>query len=166
MAKIDFDASAADPNAASFDPIPQDHYLATCIKSEEKVAKSGDGMYYELEFEIVDGQYKGRRVWDRINHKHKNRTAENLGRSKLSQLCVATGVSSPRDTIELHNIPIVIDVRLVERQDKPGEMSNEIKRYYHRNQDPRRQQQPAAAAATSAPASASSSDGGKAPWDR
>lgn len=157
MAKIDYNATEADPNAADFDPIPQGTYLAACVASEEKQAKSGQGLYFEFEFEVIEGEHKGRRLWDRINHKHSNDTAQSLGRSKLSQLCHSVNVLQPKDTVELHNIPLGIEVVVKDREDKPGTMTNEIKKYVSK----------ADAKTGSTPAAAAASGGGqKAPWEK
>ena len=37
--------------------------------------KAGNGSYLQLEIEILEGQYKGRRLWDRLTLNHPNAVA-------------------------------------------------------------------------------------------
>lgn len=127
-----FDATTVDPSSA-FDPIAAGEYLAIAVGSEMKPTKNKDGEYLKVEWEIVNGDNKGRRIWDQINLVNKNETAVKIAQSTLSAICHAVGVMRPKDSSELHNKPCLIRVALVERKDKPGEMKNEIKGYLAAN---------------------------------
>ena len=104
-----FDASKVDP-ASSFDPIPAGKYLAAIVASELRPTKSGSGHYLELTFEIAEGQHKGRRLWARLNLDNPNPQAVQIARGELSAICRAVGVLQPRDSAELHNLPLSIKV--------------------------------------------------------
>ena len=54
--------------------------------------------------------------------------ASGSARSELSALCRAVGVLQPRDSVELHNIPLLLTVKLKKREDT-GELTNEVKGY-------------------------------------
>ncbi|MGD9126460.1 MAG: DUF669 domain-containing protein, partial [Planctomycetia bacterium] len=60
-----FDANQVDPST-SFDPIPAGKYVAVITESEMKDTKSGVGQYLQLTFDIIDGKYKGRKLWSRL----------------------------------------------------------------------------------------------------
>jgi len=122
-----FDANTVDP-ASSFDPIPAGKYIAAITESEMKPTKNGNGHYLELTFDILDGQYKGRKVWARLNLDNPNAQAVQIARGELSAICRAVGVMQPQDSIELHNLPLAIKVTCKKREDT-GEITNEIKGY-------------------------------------
>ena len=122
-----FDARDVDP-AVGFEPVPANKYLAVITASEMKQTKAGDGQYLELTFQIVEGEYKGRSLWARLNLDNPNTTAVQIARAELSAICRAIGVMTPKDSHELHDLPLVISVKLKKREDN-GEMTNEIKGY-------------------------------------
>ena len=51
-----------------------------------------------------------------------------IAQADLSAICRAVGVLAPKDSFELHNLPLVIHVRCRNRTDT-GELVNEIKGY-------------------------------------
>jgi hypothetical protein len=93
-----------------------------------KATKNGSGSYLQLTFTVLEGKYKGRVLWARLNLSNPNATAVKIARSELSALCRAVGVMQPRDSVELHNIPLLITVKVKKREDT-GELTNEIKGY-------------------------------------
>lgn len=126
-----FNASDVEP-AADFEAIPPGQYTAIITESENKPNKAGTGSYLQFTFQIVDGQYKGRLLWARLNVENRSQTAVKIARGQLSALCRAVGVLQPRDSIELHNIPLTIKVGVKKREDT-GELTNEIKGYTARS---------------------------------
>ena len=61
-----FNAATVEPSQ-DFEPIPAGKYLAMITESEMKPTKSGGGQYLQLTFQMLDGPYKGRYVWARLN---------------------------------------------------------------------------------------------------
>jgi hypothetical protein len=122
-----FDAQQVDP-AVPYEAIPAGKYLAAITESEFKPTKNNSGQYLQLTFQVLDGPHKGRSLWARLNLENPNATAVKIARSELSAICRAVGVLKPKDSLELHNIPLVVDVRLKKRPDT-GELTNEIKGY-------------------------------------
>jgi hypothetical protein len=145
-----FNAHDVDPNFA-FDPIPAANYLAIMTESEYKPTKSGAGQYLQLTFQVLEGEYKGRLLWARLNLDNPNATTVKIARAELSAICRAVGVMAPRDSAELHNLPLVIKVGHKKRDDT-GELSNVIRGYEKKG-----------AATPAVPAVAGN---GKAPWQR
>ena len=154
-----FDANTVDP-ASSFDPIPAGKYIAAITESEMKPTKNGNGHYLEMTFDILDGQYKGRKVWARLNLDNPNATAVQIARGELSAICRAVGVMQPLDSIELHNLPLAIKVTCKKRDDT-GEITNEIKGYEKKEAA---LQNSAATPRTTAPAAQSTN--ATPPWQR
>lgn len=122
-----FNAHEVEPTTP-FEPIPAGRYLAAVTASEMKPVKSGSGSYLELTFTVLEGEYKNRVLWARLNLNNPNPTAVKIARGELSALCRAVGVMQPRDSVELHNIPLVISVKCKKREDT-GEITNEVKGY-------------------------------------
>lgn len=143
-----FDASTVDPKT-DFEPVPDGDYLAMAVDSGFKSTKTGEGEYLEMAFEIVDGPYRGRRLFDRLNLKNRNETAVKIAQATLSSICRAVNVLRPRDSSELHGKPMKLKVIVEERNDKPGTYSNRIKNYEPANGGAAPASIPAAAAASS-----------------
>jgi hypothetical protein len=122
-----FNAGEVEPTTP-FDPVPAGKYLAAITGSQMKPTKSGDGSYLELEFTILDGSCKGRKVWDRLCLVHANQQTVKIARANLSALCRAVGVMQPKDSLELHNLPVLVMVKCKKREDT-GELTNEVKGY-------------------------------------
>jgi len=125
-----FNANDVDP-ATDFEPIPAGKYLAVITASEMKATKSGTGSFLELAFQIIEGPYKNRVLWSRLNLDNPNRQAVQIAQAQLSSICRAVGVLTPRDSVQLHGLPLVIGVRLKRREDT-DELTNEIRSYTRR----------------------------------
>ncbi len=125
-----FNANNVEP-AADFEPIPAGTYNAVIINSVMKPTKDGSGSFLELQFQIIDGEYKGRLVWSRLVLENKNELTVKIAKSQLADICRAVGILTPYDSCELHNLPMQIKVALKKRSDN-GEPSNEIKAYRKR----------------------------------
>ena len=73
MSTINFNANEVEPSTG-YDPIPAGKYQAVITESEMKPTKTGNGQYLQLEFEIIEGEYKNRKVWARLIWKMRTRT--------------------------------------------------------------------------------------------
>jgi hypothetical protein len=124
-----FNANAVEP-AADFEPLPAGKYVAVITGSEMKPTKSGNGSYLELTFEVVEGEFKGRKLWARLNLDNPNQLTVKIARAELSAICRAVGVMEPKDSCELHNLPLLITVK--QKTDAEGEVRNEVKGYAKR----------------------------------
>jgi len=130
MAQLNFDASKVDPSVP-FEAVPSDKYTAEITKSELKPTKAGDGSYLEIEYTILEGEYRGRKVWDRLCLNHQTQKTVEIARANLSAICHAVGIMKPRDSSELHHIPLTITVK-AKRDDNTGNIFNEVKGYSKR----------------------------------
>ena len=137
-----FNANDVEP-ATEFEPVPAGRYLAVVVDSEMKPNKAGTGHYLQLAFQIIEGPYKNRYLWARLNLDNPNATAVQIARAELSAICRATGVLSPSDSCELHHLPLTIRVTLKRRADT-GELENVIKGYAKKESPPVTTAQPSA----------------------
>lgn len=128
MATLNFNANDVAPSVG-FEPIPEAKYMAIVSESEMKPTKNGNGSYLELVFQVIEGQYKGRQLWTRLNLDNPTAKAVEIAKAELSAICRAVNVMQPQDSVELHNLPLEIDVKCRKRPDT-GEITNEIKGYY------------------------------------
>lgn len=157
-----FNANEVDP-AVSFDPVPAGKYLAIVTESEMKPTKAGTGQYLQLTFQIIEGEFKGRLAWARLNLDNPSAMAVKIARSELSSICRASGVMQPRDSVELHNLPLVICVGCKKRDDT-GDITNEIKGYETKQHVA--PGAPVSAANPGAPATSAAVEGSTPPWKR
>jgi len=123
-----FNAANVEPNVG-FTPIPDATYKMTITASENKPTRSGNGSYLKLELTVADGEYQGRKVFTNLNLDNPNPQAVEIAQGDLSAICRAVGVMAPRDSVELHNLPLMCKVIVEARNDKPTEMTNTIKGY-------------------------------------
>jgi hypothetical protein len=93
--------------------------------SEMKTSQKG-GQYLKLTVELIEGQYKGRKVFANLNLKNSNPEAEKIAKISLGDICRAVGVLHPRDSAELHGKPLLVKLSVrPETNDFPA--SNDVK---------------------------------------
>lgn len=73
MATTNFNANEVEPSQ-EFQPLPEGKYEAVISDSDVKSTRNGSGRYVQLEFEVVSGEHKGRRVWGRTTSRTPART--------------------------------------------------------------------------------------------
>ena len=126
MATFSFDSSTVEARENNFEVLPAGTYAAQVIESEVVPLKSGNGEALKLTLEILSDGYRGRKVWARLNVRHTNAVAEKIAQQQLRELTESVGMSRFSDTVELHNKPM--QVRLKVRIDDTGqyEPQNEV----------------------------------------
>lgn len=128
MATLNFDANAIQPDT-SFDPIPAGWYNAIIDESEMKPTRDGSGAYLALRFNVIDGQYAGRKVFTRLNLRNQNPVAQDIAQKQLSSICHAVNVLNVQDSSQLHALPLQIRVKVTNDPTGQYEPSNEISGY-------------------------------------
>jgi hypothetical protein len=127
MAQFNFDASQVAPQAST-GPLPAGVYLAHIVESDVQPLKSGNGEGLKLTFEVIDGQFKGRKVYENLNIRHTSEDTQRIAQSQLSALCHAVNVIKLMDTAALHFKPVRINVTVREAVGQ-YKASNNIKGY-------------------------------------
>jgi hypothetical protein len=111
MAALNFDPRTVAPEAPRA-PIPAGVYLAHIIESDVVATQAG-GEMLKLTHEVLDGPFKGRRVWSQINTKNANPEAERIGQAQLSAICHAINhMVELRDSSVLHMRPLKVRVTI------------------------------------------------------
>lgn len=107
---FNFDANTVQPQE-SFSCLPAGFYQAMITESEMKDTSTG-GQMLVLTVEIIDGKYKGRRIWERLNLVNQNTTAVEIAQRSLSAICYATKQMQVTDSAQLHHKPMVIKLKV------------------------------------------------------
>ena len=126
MARFDtsFDATSVEPTTA-YELLPAGKYRAQIVESEMRVTKNGMGQFLWLMLDILEGEHKGRKIFDQLNLVNPNPTTVEIAQRTLSAICHATGKMHVSDSEELHLIPMTIQVKIKPPKNGYGE-SNAI----------------------------------------
>ena len=125
---LNFDASKIEVND-SYDVIPDNTLVNAVITSSEwKETKDKTGGYLALKYEIIDGNYKGRIIFENVNLQNSNATAVKIAQETLAKISNAIGKVTVQNSEELHNIPMSLKLGVHPAQNG-YEPSNKIKSY-------------------------------------
>jgi hypothetical protein len=146
--QFNFNASEAPEmrTGGTYGPLPEGQYEMVITRTDVKPTKAGTGEYLEAEMQVVDGEFSGRRHWERFNVSNPNKQAEDIAKAALGALCNAVGITNITDTDQLHDVPFVAMLEL----DRKDPTRNRIVAYMAAGQSkpaaqPAAPQRPAAA---------------------
>jgi len=94
----------------SFAAIKDGQHPAMITECTMKDTKAG-GKMLSLTIEVIDGESKGRKVWDNLNVVNANETAQNIAHSKLKGYFTAVGKPEATEEGELLRVPIGIKTK-------------------------------------------------------
>jgi len=123
-----------DKNAVeeSFDVLPAGEYQAIVENSDYVENKTGTGRILKLTYQIIDGPLKGRKIFENLNLENTCAQAQEISRKALNSLSLAVGISTViKDSSELHNRPLKIDVTV--KEDSQYGKQNRIKKHMSLN---------------------------------
>lgn len=106
--------------------IPEGKHVAAMVQSAMKPTRTG-GEILELVFEVVEGECAGRRLTRKLNLNKGGYRSRSNALSELRTICRNVGVLTPRDSRELHNLPLLIQVE--HTVDRKGRARNRIGGY-------------------------------------
>ncbi len=137
MAQLGMTFNANDaPARDDFTPVPPGVYTAMIVASEKKTTSKGGEMIV-LELDIQEGEHSGRKLFERLNIKNDNPKAVDIAFRTLGEMVKAVGKTTIKDTEELHNKRLMIEVRVEpakpyidkEGKEQAGSPQNSIKRF-------------------------------------
>lgn len=169
MADLDMEFRPDDvpEDERQFDVLPAGDYHMQVIESEIKPTKNGSGEQLVLTLEVIDGPHQNRRVWDRLNIRNVNADSQRIAQRSLADLCLAVGITSLRNTEDLHFRPFTGRVTI--KTDKSGEYGpqNRVRYKARGGAAPSQGQSASAGRATAATTASRSSQasGGARPWE-
>lgn len=120
-----FDATAVEP-LGTYEVLPPGKYLVQIVASEMRVTKDGRGQYLYLELDVLEGNYTGRKLFDRLNLVNANPDTVQIAQRTLSSICRAVGKMQVSNSEQLHLVPMIADVRVRPPNGQYGE-SNSIR---------------------------------------
>ena len=107
MSLLNFDATRVEPTVAR-EIVPAGKYVVEITASSSKETKAKNGSYLELEMTILEGEFKGYKLWDRLCLNHVNTKTQRIAQANLSAICHAVNDLQPRDSIDLHGLPFSV----------------------------------------------------------
>jgi len=110
----------------NFDPIPKGTYKTKISLAEIKQNRQQTGNVLKLTFDIIAGDYEGRKIFENLNIKHPNADTVKIAYNNINGIGKAIGLSAVTDTNQLLNKPLMIDVGQKEEQ---GKVRNRIYGY-------------------------------------
>lgn len=122
-----------DPNAEPEAPreytlMPPGDYVVQIVESDIVATKAGNGQMLKLTLDIIDGEHKGRKLWDNLNLVNPNPQTVEIAQRTLNQITHATGKLGASDSEALHFIPMIAVLR-VEPEKNGYPASNKISGY-------------------------------------
>lgn len=104
-------------------PIPAGWYRAALVEDEAQPKSWGVGL--NMQFQILEGDYAERRVFDYLCVRHSTSAkAEEIARAKLKAFAIACGAKDPNnvtDTAPFYGRPVMMEVRRVKDETKYAE---------------------------------------------
>src|SRR4051794_39191982 len=95
-----FDPSAHE-GTRDLEPLPSGWYPAQIIESEVRDASNGNGTYLLAVFEILEGDHRGRKVFQNVTLQNANQQAVEIGQRLLTDIYTAVGHSGPTKDIRV-----------------------------------------------------------------
>ncbi len=127
MVNFNYNVSEIKPTT-SFDPLPSGWYVAQITATEAKVPKSGQGEMVCITYEVIDGEFRGRKLWSNLCHEHPNKDTQDIARRHISAINHAIGDPYCDKSEKWYQIPLKIKVKL-KRDKNTDELVNEITGY-------------------------------------
>lgn len=70
-------------------------YVAEIVENEVKATKAGTGHYLKLTWQIKQGEFENRKIWQQINFDNPNPTARMIGMKEINAIYKAAGFTGP-----------------------------------------------------------------------
>lgn len=130
MATLLFNANDHEPSKP-MGPVPEGSYLVAMKESEIKPTKAGDGSILAMVFEVLSGEHKGRKIYDNLNIRNPSQQATQIAQENLSAICHAVNVLKLQDSVQLHDLPLMVEVvcEAYNKADGTRAIKNNIKAY-------------------------------------
>lgn len=152
------------------DPLPPGDYVMHLDEFEFRQTKDGNGMMFACKFAVAEGEYEGRTVWQNMNIRNPNATAQKIGIGEVKALCAAVGLDLATVKDEPANLLLVPFLAKVgmEKPQEGYDPRNRIKAFKPLNAAPAAAapaSRPAPAQRAAAPVTAAAKTGsGGLPW--
>ncbi len=122
-----FDPNVHEP-AKEYEVLPPGKYTCLIEDAELKDTKAGTGKLVKLTLSVIEGQFKGRKLFPNINIFNPSEECQRMGIAQLSSLGRAAVCYPVNDTADLKDKVIIAVVKVKKRKDT-GEDQNEVRTY-------------------------------------
>jgi hypothetical protein len=122
------DTAVVEP-AGEYSPLPPGEYIVVVTESEVKPNSKGTGTIVKIKMQVIDGQHKGRTLYDNINITNPSAQAQSIGQSQLAAIAKACGVAKLLDTAQLHGKPIKVKVENEPDNRDPSKTRSRVSAY-------------------------------------
>lgn len=114
----------------TFDVIPPQDVVIAMTANEYKPNKANTGHGLNLDFQILEGEFAGRKLWSLLNLDNPNADTVRIAQAELKEILVATDMLGKfgDDVDVLHNIPMIATIE-VEPAKGTFKAKNKIKKY-------------------------------------
>ena len=126
MAQLNYDVNAEELES-SYDPVPAGQYNVIITESAYEDNKSKTGKILKLTYQIMEGPFKDKKIFENLNLIHSNKQAEEISRKAFNSIGVALGFNKVEDSVQLHNKMLTLDV-IVKNSEEYG-LQNSIKKH-------------------------------------
>jgi hypothetical protein len=114
MATFNWDNNDYQDERPNYDPVPAGIYRLKALEAEEKTTSTG-GEMISVKYQICEGEYKGRFIWNNFNVVNKSAQAERIGRSQVAAWARACGKPNASSTDQLLDAPFSARVKIEEQ---------------------------------------------------
>lgn len=132
MPAFGFNPAEVEAQDNPFEPVPAGDYKLALVEAEEKLTNDNSGSYINFKFQIIEGQYQNRYLFDMAMIKsartdEKMQKALQIAREKIASICRSAGKPSAQRTEDLYQIPVMASIKV--KTDPEHGKKNEIKSY-------------------------------------
>jgi Protein of unknown function (DUF669) len=89
----DFAFDPSQQEGSHYEVIPAGEYTAEIVDAMITQPKSGDGHMLRLVWNIADGDFEGRKIFQTLCYQHSNPTTQDIARRMLKDICVAFAIN-------------------------------------------------------------------------
>lgn len=124
-----FDASQVAPTAP-MGAVPAGAYNVQITSAVMKPLKNDASQsHLELTFEIIDGQYKGRKGWVYLNLHNPDEQKRAMAHGDFSSICRAVNIIQITDAEQLCGRPLTCDFKLVKGTEQYPDDKNQLRNF-------------------------------------
>lgn len=124
-----FDANTVAPTAP-MGAVPAGTYNVTISSVETKALKNDESQHQlEMTFEIIDGEFKGRKAWVYLNLWNPDEQKRAMAHGDFSAICRAVNVIQVQDAELLCNRPLTCDFKFVKGTEQYPNDKNQLRNF-------------------------------------
>lgn len=112
MTAFSFDATQVAPDTGRLGAVPAGYYKVVVDKAELKPTKSGTGQAINTQFGILEGAFKGQKIFHMFNVKNDSPKAQEIAHAQFSALLHAINILKLEQLEQMQNIPFFVKVKI------------------------------------------------------